>query len=90
VHDILNQAGFTNISLDVEHLNIETSLNTEEMAELACHLGPAVRLMKEKGGSESDAREIRQTVCHNIGQFETEAGFSIPASIVVASASRAI
>ena len=88
VHDILNQSGFGNIGIEVESINIETPLNVEEMAELACNLGPAVRLMKEKGGSETDAREIREVVCRNLRQFETNAGFSIPASIVVVQASR--
>ena len=89
VHDILSHAGLGNISIEVENLTIETTLKPAEMAELACNLGPAVRLMKEKGGSEADARHIRAAVSQQLGPFKTRLGFSIPASIVVVSAGRA-
>ena len=82
---ILSEAGLSNYSLVNEEVMISTSLSIEEMAMLATSLGPAVRLLNEKQGSEDDRIAISSTVVENFEQYKTPNGVEIPATIVFAS-----
>lgn len=86
VNSILTQAGLTKIDIQVEEIPIETSLGIDTMTELACNLGPAVRLMKEKSGSENDAKVIRESVAKEFLKYSQTERITIPASIVVVRA----
>jgi len=85
--DILNRAGLTDFDISEEDNSIGTSLAIEEMAQLACNLGPATRLLKEKNGSKQDAEAIRAQVVDEFKQFQIGGRIEIPALIVVARAS---
>ncbi len=58
------------------------------MTELACNLGPAFRLMKEKNGSSEDAQAIRRIVLKQFSPYQTDSGFDIPVKLVTAKATR--
>lgn len=86
VNSILAQAGLTEIDIQVEEIPIKTTLGIDTMTELACNLGPAVRLMKEKNGNENDAKTIRESVAKAFLDFSHAEYITIPASIVVVRA----
>jgi SAM-dependent methyltransferase len=86
VNSILTQAGLTKIDIQVEEIPIETSLGIDTMTELACNLGPAVRLMKEKNGGENDAKAIKESVTKEFLEYSHTESVTIPASIVVVRA----
>jgi SAM-dependent methyltransferase len=88
VEDILQQAGFGEVHVRVEDSSISTSFAIEEMTELACNLGPAFRLMKEKNGSSEDAQAIRRIVLKQFSPYQTDSGFDIPVKLVTAKATR--
>ena len=84
--DILDLAGFADFAISVEENSIGTRLAIEEMAQLACNLGPAVRMIKEMNGSTHDAEAIHARVVDEFKQFQNEDRIEIPAKIVVARA----
>ena len=84
--DILDRAGLVDFSIDEEENSIGTSLGIDAMAQLACNLGPAVRLIKEKNGSKHDAEAIQAQVIDELKQFQIGDRVEIPAKIVVARA----
>jgi SAM-dependent methyltransferase len=85
--DILDLAGFANFTISVEENSIVTRLAIEEMAQLACNLGPVVRLLKDKNGNKHDAEAIQTRVVDEFKQFQSENRIEIPAKIVIARAS---
>jgi ubiquinone/menaquinone biosynthesis C-methylase UbiE len=88
VEEILQQAGFEEVNVKTVNSSISTSLDIEEMAELASNIGPAVRLMKEKNGSSEDRHAIRNIVVEQFGRYQANGGIEIPVRLVTAEASR--
>lgn len=82
---ILTEAGLSQFSLSNEKVIISTSYTIEEMALLASSLGPAVRLLNEKGGSEDDRKAIEEGVVDGFEQYKTSNGIEVPATIVFVS-----
>jgi len=85
--DILDRAGLTDFHIGEEENSIGTSLAIEEMAQLACNLGPAVRLLKEKNGYKHDAEAIQARVVDEFKQFVVGDRIEIPVKLVVVRAS---
>lgn len=86
VESILKSAGYQNICISVVSCQIAPDLPLDQIATLACKLGPAVRLLNAKGGSDEDASKIQQSVEQSFSNYIEKGFVSIPASIVFATA----
>ena len=86
VHSILNDAGFPNIDVGYVDSAVSTTLSLPEVTEVACNLGPAERLKKEKQGNDADAFEIRQAVLEKFRIYEMSNRIEIPAQLVLCTA----
>ncbi|MCY3769406.1 MAG: methyltransferase domain-containing protein [Gammaproteobacteria bacterium] len=83
---ILRHSGFRNYSVEEEDNVIATRLPVDQMADLACNLGPAIRLMKEKNGTVQDHETIKEEVANRFMEYETGGGLEVPVRLVVCRA----
>ncbi len=84
--EILRDSGFRNFSVEEEDNLIATRLSVDKMADLACNLGPAVRLLKEKNGTVQDHEIIKNEVADRFVEYETDGRVEIPVRLVVCRA----
>ena len=77
---IVQEAGYMTDILRAEDNVIETDMTAGQMAELACQLGPAVRILREKGGDETDRAAIKDSVESEFARYGHSRGFRIPPS----------
>ncbi len=82
VKEIFEGAGLSDYSISESDSSISTTLCREDMSELACNLGPAVRLVKEKKGTDADTAAIKQAVATGFDQYYSDSGFNIPVRLV--------
>ena len=83
VGSILEGAGFTDIEISEEKTTIDTDLTTQEIIELACSLGPAVRLLNEQNGSREDQLAVREGVARDFQKYHNQGRWVIPVSLVI-------
>lgn len=57
-------------------------------ADLAFRFGPAGRIIEEKGGTEADARAIREGIATALAPFDSARGMAIPARLTLLTAHR--
>ena len=81
VLNIMNEAGLETRSADVEQIDLLYSGSAEEAAHLASNVGPAMRIMKELGGSPADIVEIEKKVAAGFQKYVVNDGLRIPATL---------
>lgn len=88
VAEILSDAGLSGVSVETEQLYLTFSGTLDDVADLACNLGPAVRILKEKGASEADIEAIRANIYAAFREYAGPDGVRIPAIFNFARATR--
>jgi SAM-dependent methyltransferase len=85
VKSILADAGFGDIAVTPVQVPI-IGESLEEEAKIACFLGPAGALLDEKNADAATRSEILASVRLAMAKFETDAGMSSPATVLVVNA----
>ena len=88
VLNILDEAGLQARSADVEQIDLIYSGSAEEAAHLASNVGPAMRIMKEFGGSPADIAEIKKKVATGFQKYVVTDELRIPATLNFFQASK--
>ena len=81
VADLLGQAGFADVAVDAETVDLAWHGDIGTLAQLATNLGPAARVMRERGGGPEDEAAIRDAVAAGLARFRAADGFRVPASL---------
>lgn len=79
VSQILSDAGLSGVSIETEQLYLTNSGSLDDVADLASNLGPAARILKEKGGSEADFEAIRKSIATAYRAYAGPGGVEVPA-----------
>lgn len=88
VTDILDSAGLADVSAREVAVDLTPSGTVEEVARFAAHVGPAARILKEKGGTEADVAAIVGKLADEMQVFATPEGVRVPAKLTVYAARR--
>lgn len=78
---IFGNAGFEDIAGELAHVDLCPPGGVHDAAQLATTLGPAVRIMREKGATEDDKQAILQDIATAFQQYRTVDGMRIPAAV---------
>lgn len=85
---LMAEAGLAWVSAEEITVELAPPGSVEEVARLATLVGPAARILRERGGSEDDARAIEAAVARAIQPFAGPGGLRIPATLNSFSARR--
>lgn len=78
---LLAAAGFDDARGETRDVGLRVPGGIDAAAELALHVGPATRLLRDKGGDEADARAIAATLRDRLAPYATATGVRVPARI---------
>jgi len=81
VLDILRNAGFPDVTADVEGLELHYPGNLEEAAALTTNIGPSARIVKQYDGTAEDVAAISQGTAKALKQYVTGDGLRVPATL---------
>ena len=88
VRGILTEAGFTAVAAEAATVELTWPGEMPPLAALATSLGPAARILRERGGGPDDEAAIRQAVAEGLAPFQGAEGVRIPAAVNVVTALR--
>jgi SAM-dependent methyltransferase len=88
VRDLLERAGWQDISVTKVQVELTPMGGPEEAAALACRVGMAARVLQAKGGSEADARAVEAATAEALAAYDTPEGIAIPAMLNLCMARR--
>jgi len=86
---ILNKAGFSNCSGEVETVNLFYPGAVEEPAYLASEIGPSAVIMRQYNGTADDLAAIQHETTRGFQQFAVGGGVRIPAILNFFEAAKA-
>jgi SAM-dependent methyltransferase len=86
VTHLMAQAGLRDIHAEDLAINLAPHGTARDAAALSSHVGPAIRILRERGGTAADARAIEDEVARRFAAFEGSAALRIPAAITLFSA----
>ena len=75
------KAGLRDANFEVVNVPLRPPGIVEEVAEIASSVGPASRILREKGGTAEDAQAIAQIVALEYAQYATPEGVRIPTQL---------
>jgi len=81
VREILSTAGLANITIREEVVPLVNKGTLDEVANLACNLGAATRIIKELDGNDEDFKAIRNEVKDAFKVYRGELEIRIPATL---------
>jgi len=81
VREILSAAGLANITIEEEIVPLVNKGTLDEVANLACNLGAATRIIKELDGSDEDFEVIKNEVKAAFAEFSGESEVRVPATL---------
>jgi SAM-dependent methyltransferase len=81
VMDLLSEAGLKNITIHEEIVPLVNQGSLDEVANLACNLGAATRIMKELEGSDEDFQVIKSEVTEAFEKFSEGNEIRVPATL---------
>ena len=81
VKEILSSAGLRNIAIQEEVIPLVNKGSVDEVANLACNLGAATRIIKELEGSEEDFQVIKNEVAESLKEFSNGTDVRVPATL---------
>jgi SAM-dependent methyltransferase len=88
VLDILDQAGFAELTAAVEPVELVHPGGPAAVADLAVNLGPAVRILRAKGGGPEDAAAIAAEIRRAFQRYVDRGTIRIPGTVNLFGASR--
>lgn len=83
---LLEAAGWQHARGDPLDVILETHGTAQQAAESIGSLGPAARIMDDKGASAAEAKSILADIAAGFSQFETDNGLRIPVTMTLLSA----
>ncbi|MEM8773921.1 MAG: class I SAM-dependent methyltransferase [Pseudomonadota bacterium] len=86
IQDILNASGFRDIEMQEVSVELTPLGSCEEVATFAATEGPAMRIVREMGGTEEHTSTIRTRLIDSFEQFSTPEGMRVPALFNVVKA----
>ncbi len=86
VTGILEDAGWTEVSGVESDVTLFPPGDVTEVARLMCSVGPAIRVLRELGGSDADAAAIEAMCLKALAEFEVGGEVHIPARLNVFTA----
>ncbi len=89
VAGLLSEAGLAGVRAEAAAVDLLWPGEIGALATLAASLGPAVRILGERGGGPEDEAAVREAVTAGLQPFGGPDGFRIPAALNVFSAVRA-
>ncbi len=78
---ILRDAGFEQIQADAEDIALTPNGSVEDVAALACKLGPAQRIIAEHEGTPADEAAIQEEITRVLAPHATSGGVTVPARL---------
>ena len=81
VEGILQSANLGDITIEEKELTLVVDGSASDAADLACNLGPAVRLMKEKSGTAEDFEAIRHSVASSLERWCLANTVEVPCTV---------
>lgn len=81
VTGILADAGLADARGEARTVELHLPGGLDAAADLALRIGPATRLIRDKGGNEDDARAIATGVRARLADFATPDGIRVPAAV---------
>ncbi|MEM7171651.1 MAG: methyltransferase domain-containing protein [Pseudomonadota bacterium] len=81
VRDILEEAGFIEVGGQPETIFLVKDAPLDQVAHLACQLGPVSRLMRELEGTEADLSAIVEAVKEGFRPYDSDVGVKVPARL---------
>jgi len=88
VREILANANIKNINIQQEVIPLTKRGTPEDAANLACNLGPATRIIKQKGGSAEDYLQIKNEVAKAFEVYFSASEIRVPATVNFVSGER--
>ena len=88
VTGLLRSAGLTDVSAEKRRLELHHPGGVDAITRLATEVGPAVRLAREKNGTEEDIAAITREIGKAFADCATPDGIRIPAEIILYRATR--
>lgn len=88
VTGILSDAGWTAAHGERVEVDLIPPYPLDEAAGFAATLGPATRLLREKGGGEEDAAAIRAATAAVFAPYQDDTGLRLPGRLIVYTAKR--
>ncbi len=85
-HEVFTAAGFEEVAITAEDLNLLGPATAEETAEFACVMGPAGRLIREKHAPADTVQAIAAEIAEAYKDYATSDGVRVPAKINFISA----
>lgn len=85
---ILQEAGLSDVQGDLQRLDLHHPGGVPAVLQLALHVGPTARLLREKNGSDEDRASISGTLDQMLQGFASADGIRIPAGVIFYSARR--
>lgn len=78
---LFRQAGISNARAEVVTVPLRPQGDVDKVARIASGIGPAARIMREKAGTEADARAIAARVAADFATYVTDQGVIVPAEL---------
>ena len=85
-HEVFTAAGFEEVAITAEDLDLLGPATAEETAEFACVMGPAGRLIREKHAPADTVQAIAAEIAEAYKDYATSDGVRVPAKINFISA----
>ena len=83
VTGILSDAGWRDATGEPVEVDLIPPQSLDEAAEFATTVGPATRLLREKGGTDEDAAAIRAATAEALAQYQGKDGLRLPGRLVI-------
>ena len=81
VRDILQAAGFAEVSTTEVAVQLTPPGTLDQVAALATHIGPAQRIIRDRGGSDADIARIGRDIARRLEGYTGPAGIRVPAAL---------
>jgi SAM-dependent methyltransferase len=81
VSALMVRAGLRDVQADEVGIHLTPTGTASDAAAISSSVGPAVRILKERGGTPDDARAIEGVVAASFAAFDGPQGMRIPATI---------
>jgi len=85
---LLRDAGLADVAADVRQVELHLPGGLAAAVDLAGEVGPAKRLLREKGGTDADRAAIAAALAENLARYVADDGIRIPAEVILYRARR--
>ena len=80
---LMREAGFADCAAEAVDVDLHLSGGVEAAADLAQHVGPIARMLRDKGGTEADRTAIAEALRDEFARFRSPDGIRVPAVVTL-------